>query len=121
MKLERTPRERRPKTGEVLRATPEQEQPLEFDLQRVVDAVKELASPPPYRGDYEFLLALAGQEYFEQLRPTYKNTAAELHNSLGTERGVGSQTPARSKLLDPAAFAKKGLAHRPELPDRLLA
>lgn len=85
----------------------ETEQPLEFDLQRVVDVMKELGSPPPYRSDYEFLLGLAGPEYFEQLGPNSKETVAELNESLETT-SMGGTAPGRSKLFDPGSFARKG-------------
>lgn len=109
MKLGRTQleRTRRPKSGEVLRSTPEVEQPLEIDLQRVVNEVASYGRKGPYRADYETLLGLLGGRQLEQLRPNHKQEANEKFASLNEEllRFQFIDGVAQCKLFDPAAFA----------------
>lgn len=130
MKLEHKsqgPRKYGTKAGEVLRHTPEVEQPLEVDLQRVVDIAKEANLEGPYRSDYELLLGIVGGKYLEQLRPLHREEANEKFAALSDGKNKLRfqliQIAAQSKLFDSAAFAKRqwtGKEIRDNLDDNLV-
>lgn len=128
MKLEHNrgfERKLRPKSVEALRATPEMEQPLEIDLQRVVDEVAAYKLVGPYRSDYETLLGLLGGRYLEQLHPKHKEEATEKFSSQRRgEKGRPYELAldAQCKLFDPTAFAGrpwKGHEIRKSMNDEL--
>lgn len=103
-------------------ARPEIEEPLSFDLQPVIDLVKELGMVSP-RLNVETLLGLAGPQYFKQVRPDFEELAkkkAEVESAISPGMQKRSfeliATCAQSKLFDPEKFD----THRWWAKDKLL-
>lgn len=118
MKLEHGPQRRRQKAGEILDITPEGEQPLEIDFEKVVD---QLESSPEIAFDKHtaLLLGLIGGQPLKRLRPklfkSYKRYADEGDNALLLENYPGSSLDetatwlAVCKLWKPKLFGRLGI------------